>query len=248
MQQDTAQLSLFERLWAWFETNKKQAIWGICVVALVAFLASFYFWRQAEREVRASEALTQAEVDMVSKNGSRVESPDAYLKIVAEYPGTKAAGRALLQAGAALFAEEKYAEAQAQFERFSKEYANSTFLPEATLGVAACLDADACPTLRLLRRFRGASDEQILADHVKLHEAQLALARIHQSQGKLEQALLGYEKLAQSEGPNSSIGYEAGLRAEELKEKMPAVSTNELPTTFTAPQILLTNPSVVATN
>ena len=245
MQQDTAQLSLFERLWAWFETNKKQAIWGICVVALVAFLASFYFWRQAEREVRASEALTQAEVDMVSKNGSRVESPDAYLKIVAEYPGTKAAGRALLQAGAALFAEEKYAEAQAQFERFSKEYANSTFLPEATLGVAACLDAEGKKADAALAYERVAKNHPTAT---VVPQAQLALARIHQSQGKLEQALLGYEKLAQSEGPNSSIGYEAGLRAEELKEKMPAVSTNELPTTFTAPQILLTNPSVVATN
>jgi hypothetical protein len=37
-------------------------------------------------------------------------------------------------------------------------------------------DAGACPTLRLLRRFQKASDEQLLSSHVALHEAQLALA------------------------------------------------------------------------
>jgi predicted negative regulator of RcsB-dependent stress response len=245
MEQDVVQLSLFDKFLAWFETNKKQAGWGIAIVAVVAFLVSFYFWRQGQREVQASEALTRATVDMGFKNGMRVESPDAYLKVVTDYPGTAAAGHALLQAAAALFEEGKYTEAQAQFERFSHEYVDSPYLPEASLGVAACLDAEG-KTADAAAAYEGVAKNY--AGDTVAPQAQFALARIYESQGKTEQAWLTYEKLAQMQGQNSSIGSEAGMRAEELKEKMPALSTNEAPATTAFPQLFTTNVPVAATN
>ena len=38
MEQKVAQLPYFERLWAWFETNKKQALWGALIVAVLGVI------------------------------------------------------------------------------------------------------------------------------------------------------------------------------------------------------------------
>jgi predicted negative regulator of RcsB-dependent stress response len=221
MEQDVVELSLYERLWAWFETNKKQAMWGAVALAVISFIIAFYIWRQGENEVSAAEAFTQA-MEGASADGKRIESPEAFLKVAAEHPGTSAAGRALLQAATLLFESGKYTEAQAQFERYSRENPDSPFLPQSMLGVAASLDAqgktnDAARAYEnLANRYPGANVAP---------QAQFALARIYEAQGKLEQAWTLYEKLVQTSGLNSSIGSEAGIRAEELRAKMPATPT-----------------------
>ena len=245
MQQEVVQLSLLDKFLAWFETSKKQAAWGIAIIAVVAFVVSFFFWRHGQREDQASKALTMAMADMSFRDGRRVEDPEAYLKVAADYPGTEAAGRALLQAGGTLFTQGKFTEARTQFERFLHEYPGSPFQPEASLGAAACLDAE------------GKTSEAVVAygnvaknypSATVTPQAQFALARIYEAQGKSEQAWLTYEKLAQEQGPASSMGAEAGVRAEELKEKMPSVATNETPITSSVLSALTNHLSGALTN
>ena len=245
MEQNAVELSLFERAWTWFEANKKLVAWGAGVVVIAGFIGAFYFWRQGENEVAASEALSHADAGRVVEGVKRNGSPETFLKVAAEYPGTAAAGRALLQAAAALFAEEKYSEAQAQFERFSREYSSSPFLPQARLGVAACLDAQG-KTADAMSAYEDLARKYPSANVAP--QAEFALARIYESQGKLEQAWSLYEKLAQQLGLNDSMGSEAGIRAEELKAKLPAASTSPSPAATAVPQISFPTPSVPTTN
>ena len=65
---------------------------------------------------------------------------DAYLKIAGEYPGTLGGRRAWLQGAAALFAAGRFADAQAQFQKFLDAHPDGDFSASAALGVAASLE------------------------------------------------------------------------------------------------------------
>lgn len=214
-------MPLADRLWVWFDANGKRALWLVAAAAVVALIAALFIWNKNQAEIKASQALSQTEVQITLSGGKRDSASDAYLKLASEYPSTQAAGRAILQAGAGLFAQGKYADAQAQFERFAREYTSSPFLPQAMLGVAASLEA------------QGKTDDAIKAYEAvaKNHsaspvtpQAEFAQANILQSQGKFQEAWFLFEKLARG-GLNTSIGSEAGMRAEELKDKLPASVT-----------------------
>lgn len=216
MEQNVVQLPYFERLWAWFETNKKQALWGALIVVVFGVIISFYLWQQSESEVKAGEALSQVLASTAFSGGTRAESPEVYLKVASQHGGTSAAGQALLLAGEAFFAQGRYNEAQAQFQRFTREYAGNPLLAQAALGTAKCLDAQG-KTEEAARAYKEAFDRNPNANIVP--QAKFSLARIYESQNKLDQARTLYEELARAD---SSIGSEAVMRLEELKMRFSA--------------------------
>ena len=217
MPTEVAQLPLSHRLWAWFETNKKQAIWGTVSVIGLGLIIWFVIWQQGEKEINASEALASVSTPQTGSAGARPGAADAFLKIAATYPKSSAGARALLLAAGSLFVEGKYPEAKAQFERFTREHRESPFMGQALLGVAASLDA------------QGKTNEAVTAykDLVDHHpgesvipQAKFALARLYEAQNKLELARSLYEELNRNE-PYGSLGSEAGMRLEELLAKNP---------------------------
>lgn len=237
MEQNVAELPVFDRAWAWFDANRKQVIWGAGAVLVVGAVLGFYFWRQHAVLVEASEALSAVEAQLAIPGGARNESAEAYLKVANEHAGTGAAARALLQGGAVYFAQTKYADAQTQFQRFLREYGDSQYRSQALLGNAACLDA-------LGKADEAAAAYQALAQQagsVVAPQAKFALARIYESQGRLEQAKALYDELARGEG-SASFANEAGVKAEELRQKLPKPP----PVVSPAPVVLPT--PVVSTN
>ena len=245
MEQQSAELPLMHRAWAWFETNKKQVAWGAGGVVVVGLAIAFYQWRQAESLVAAGEAVSAVEALSAVGGRARNESADAYLKVAAQHAGTLAGARAALQAAVILFTQGRYADAQAQFEKFNREYPEAPFRSQALLGIASCLDALVKP------------DEAARAynDLVTKHpgqnvvpQAKFALARIYESQGKFEQARPLYEELARGE-TSGSLANEAGLKLDELRAKMPAPAvtpTTSSPTPLELP--LLSTPLPLKTN
>ena len=141
MESEVVQLPLWQKAWAWFEANKRQTLWGATGLAVVSLVVAFLLYRQNETEVAASEALSNLAAPQMA-GANRGESAEAYLKMVAAYPNSRAAARALLLAAARLFEEGRYAEAKTQFERFTREHTDSPFRGQALLGIAACLDAE----------------------------------------------------------------------------------------------------------
>ncbi|HZL13185.1 MAG TPA: tetratricopeptide repeat protein [Verrucomicrobiae bacterium] len=208
MQSQDATTYLF-RLWPWFEANAKRLIFGAVIILIAIFIFSFYVWRQNQKEITAGDAVTQA---MLSGNGVEL------LKISAQHPRTYAGERAMLQGAAALFDAGKYADAQAQFEKFAGAYPDNVFLPQADLGIAASLYAQDKTDLAVAAYQKAAgqtSDLSVIA------AAKFALAHIDQQQGKFSEAQKLYEDLAQT-FPNSPMGTEARRFLVELKVSSPA--------------------------
>jgi TolA-binding protein len=232
MESEAVQLPLWQKAWAWFEANKRQTSWAAGAVVVVGLVVAFFVYRQNEAEVVASEALSNATLSQAT-GASRGDLAEAYLKVAATYPGSQAAGRALLLAAGAFFAEGKYAEAKTQFERFNKEYSNSPFRGEALLGLAACLDAQGKPN-EAATAYKDLIDRR--PSDAVLPQARFALARLYEAQNKPELARNLFEDVERN-NPYSSLGSEAGMRLEELKAKHPSLFVPAAPATSNALQI-----------
>lgn len=229
-----------DRAWAWLVTNQKQVTWGTGVVFAVGAAIGFYLWRQNEVQVSASDALSAVAAQLAIPGGARSETAEAYVKVANEHPGTVAAARAVLQAGAVFFAQAKYGDAQTQFQRFLRDNPESPHRAQALLGNAACLDALGKAD-EAAAAYQGLFQQQ--PGSVVAPQAKFAQARIYESQNKLPQALALYEELARTEAAGS-IANEAGVRAEELHQKLPkpAPAAPAAPAAA-APASLLTTPT-----
>jgi TolA-binding protein len=232
MESEAVQLPLWQKVWAWFEANKRQTLWGAGAVVVIGLIVSLFVYRQEQAEVTASEALSNATLSQVS-GASRTDLAEVYLKVAANYPGSQAAGRALLLAAGALFAEGKYAEAKTQFERFNKDYSNSPFRGEALLGIAACLEAQG-KTNDAATAYKDLVDRH--PGDAVLPQARFALGRLYEAQNKPELARNMFEEVERN-NPYGSLGSEAGMRLEELKAKYPTLVVPPAPSTNSVLQI-----------
>jgi tetratricopeptide (TPR) repeat protein len=217
MESDAGQLPLSHKAWAWFEANKKQTLWGAGGVLVLGAIVAFFLYQQSEAEVAASEALSNVSVPQLT-GGGRGDVADAYLKVAATHPKSRAAARALLLAAGSLFTEGKYPEAKTQFDRFRREHSDSPFMGEALLGIAACLDAQEGKARDAIAAYKDLIDHH--PGDVVLPQAKFALARLYEAQNEPEQARNLFEEVEHSD-PYGSLGSEAGMRLEELKLKYP---------------------------
>jgi predicted negative regulator of RcsB-dependent stress response len=241
MQQELSHSPFLMNAVVWFDKNRKQVIWGAVGVIAAGAVVGFYLWAKANQEVNAGKSLSQAMLAM-----ARGESPEAMLRVAMVNAGTPAGEQAQLLGANAFFTAGKYAEAQTQFELFTRNYATSPLAPQARLGVAACLAAQG-RTDDAVRAYKELVDRYPAA--ASTPQAKFALASLYESQGKLEAALGLFEEVVRGEmNPrgelSSSLGSEAGMRAEEARLKLPPVpliaeSTN-------APAVTLTNSSAPA--
>jgi len=229
MQTDVTTTDSLYRLLAWFETNKKQVTWGVSALVVIGLLAWFIVWRQSEKEVSASEALSHISTPSLGNGGARTDTAEAYLKFAANYPSSSAATRAQLLAAGSLFVDGKYPEAQAQFEKFMREHHDSPFMSGALLGAASCLDAQG-KTNEAMTAYKNIVDHHP-SEYVGA-QAKFALASLYEAQGKPELARPYFEELAKID-PNGSIGSEAGMRLEEIKAKFPTVVPQTTPPAVT---------------
>lgn len=216
--QDTTTAYLY-RLWPWVEANKNRIILGGGIIIVAVLLISFHIWQREQKEIAAGQALTRLVVS-APPNANPSQLAELYLKTAETYAGTLAGQRALLRGAATLFEAGRFSDAQTQFQKFLNQYSDSAFTAQAALGVAASLDAQGKTELAA-----GAYQHVINGPYNKdaAAAAKFALARIYEQQGRLTEAKNLYEDVAHS-NPRSSMGQEAGLRAEVLNAKSPAVS------------------------
>ena len=214
---------------AWVEVNKKRLLLGSAAAVGVFLVAFLFIQHQVQKEVSASEALSEVRLPFSAAAPVLPGTVEALMKVAEEHKGTKAAGRALLLSASLLFAEhtdKSYAEAQKRFTQMLQEYPNSPWTAEANLGLAASLAA------------MGKTNEAVLkyeeirkrfATSPIIDEAKLALARLYEAQ-KPEDALRLYDDLAKAAGPGAPGGMgsgsamEANMRMEELVKRRPELA------------------------
>ncbi len=212
--EDTSGLFLI-KLWPWIETNKNRIFIVAGMILAATFIFSFVAWERGQKEIAASDALTQLAVSV--QPGTTVSQlAELYLRVAGAHPGTLGGQRAQLQGAAALFTAGQFADAQTQFQKFLDAYPESAFSASAALGVAASLDA------------QGKADQAATAyqqvvnnfsDPPSVLAAKFALARVDERQGKLNEALNYYQDITRA-GANTSLAMEAGIRALEIKNKL----------------------------
>lgn len=218
MEQNIAESNLLLEAWVWFEKNRKPVIIGVVAVAAAGLVAGTMAWSKKEKQVAAGEALSQALLAQMLPGGS-AGAADRLLKVAGSHSGTPGGAQALLLGAGALFADDKYAEAQVQFEKFNREYVGHNLTPQAKLGLAASLAAQG-KTDDAAKAYKDLAERYPTANTAS--QARFELAGIYASQGKQEDALVLYEQVAQSEA-NGYLGSESGVRAEEIRRKLPPV-------------------------
>ncbi|HKI69109.1 MAG TPA: tetratricopeptide repeat protein [Verrucomicrobiae bacterium] len=213
MQSDVTQVAFFYRLWAWFESHRKQAVQGAVVVVIIAFGVSFYLWRQSEREASLSQKFAATLL-------TQPTATSEFLSLAKDNPDTSIAAHALLVAAGNLFAQGKYPEAQTEFQNFAQNYQGSQFTGAALLGIASCLEAQNKTDAAI------AAYQNLITHYpndISTLQAKFGLARLYESQNKLGQAVQLYEEVARS-GGMGTIASEAAARAHDLRAKLPASS------------------------
>ena len=141
MESQTSMLTQLLDLVAWVKAHLKQVILGTGIVIGVAIVVTVFVYNRAQRELRASEALSNIKTPLNPTEPLPPGIAEEYLKVATEYPGTKAAVRALLDAGGAYYVQGKYAESEKQFQRLLRDYPETPWRAEAVYGEAANLAA-----------------------------------------------------------------------------------------------------------
>jgi TolA-binding protein len=227
MESDVAHLPVSDRLWAWFEANKKPALATTSVAVVAGLIIWFSVWRHGEQQADAGDALSQALAAQMENPGTRPDSADAFLKVAQTYRGTGAGAQALLLAASAFYTDNNYDKAREQFERFVREYQGSPLMGQALFGMGCCLDA------------QGKSDQAIAAyqkviaaapNENVVPQAKMALASLYEAQNKPDKARSLYEDVERS-APFTSLGNEAGMRLEELIARTPSLAPPPPPPT-----------------
>ncbi len=220
MEIQDAPAAYFFKLWPKIEANWVRIALGGGVVIVVALLISYYSWQQEQKEIIAGKALTQLMMSAPS-SAAGGQPADRLLKIAGEYQGTSAGQRAWLRGAEMLFEAGKYSEAQTQFQKFLDAHPDGFFASQAALGVATSLDAQGKTDLAAGAYQRTIS---IASDPTVANSAKFALAQIDERQNKTIDALNLYEDVARN-NQSGSLGSEAGMRAMDLKAKLPSASS-----------------------
>jgi predicted negative regulator of RcsB-dependent stress response len=224
MESDITESALLYKLWAWGDKNRKQLLWGLVAVIIVGLGVAFWLAHSSQEQNDANDALSKLMNHAASPTAPEA-SPEALLKLSSDYPGTDAGQRALLIAAGDFFADGKYDQAQAQFQKFQQQYSGSPLVPQAALGVAACYDAQG-KTNDAVSAYQGVAD-RYPNDNVS-SQAKLDLARLLEAQGKFKEARSNLEDV--THGFPGTISQEANELLRELNAAHPELQpTNSAP-------------------
>ncbi|HVU99998.1 MAG TPA: tetratricopeptide repeat protein [Verrucomicrobiae bacterium] len=234
MDKNVPELTISDRFVAWYDANKQQALLGVLILILVGIGFGYLVWHSSEKDMEAGEALTSVTLAHANAGGGlNAGAHDALLKVANEYPNSKAGARARLLAAGNLFVDAKYDQARAEFEKFTRDYKDSPYLGEALLGIAACYDAQG-KTNEAVSAYNNFIEHH--AGEPGIPQAKFSLARLYEGQGKPDKAQLLYTDVERAE-PGSTLGTEAGMRVEELKQKFPNLASVTIPASTNLLQI-----------
>ncbi len=197
---------------AWAVKHRQKLLIGLAVLAAAVLATSLYLWQKHRTEENASAELSRLRPQLTAEGAITPVPAANYLLIAERYPKTAAGLRARLLAAGALFAEGRFAEAKAQFDKFIRDYPRSQFREDALYGSATCLTAQGKPgeAAAIYKEIIARSTSSPVALRAKL-----ALGRIYAAQNKLDEARRLFEEVARTEGAGF-LAYQAEIELEQL--------------------------------
>jgi predicted negative regulator of RcsB-dependent stress response len=175
-----------------------RAIAGAALLAVLgsgAWLGYAVHRGARERDAEAAFSRALAEVRKLEAPKDRDEAAVAKFRAVSEgFPGTQAGGEALLRLARRLFDGGKVDEARAAYARYLQDYSAGPLRMMAAIGKAYAEESKgdlAAAEQTLLAAIAWGKDDPLAG------EAQVALARIFESQKKTDEAVKVYSQLAE---------------------------------------------------
>jgi predicted negative regulator of RcsB-dependent stress response len=219
------QPSKWDEILIWIEANWKIVTVLVAALIIVGFGIYVQHWRSEQAELAASQRLLELRQPPRTEPETARPPAASYLQVAQEFPNTTAAERAQLLAAGTLFAENRYAEARAEFEKFLQRWGQSLFAPTAAYGLAAALEAET----RQEEAFK--AYEQVVQRHPRhpvADDARLDLARIHEARDQPELALKIYDEMSSPTAPSPRMA-DVMRRKEYLLARHPELATEDSP-------------------
>lgn len=232
MEQNIAESPVLFNAWTWAEKNKKLLIYAAIGLGVVGCVIYYQTQAHSEKLAAAGKELSQTIFTQMGRP-DHAATAEALLKVAGNHPGTPAGAQALLLGAGNLFTAGKFAEAQAAYERFRKEYPGDTLMAQAVYGAGAALAAQA------KWEEAGRAFKEVVDQHAKApvaRQAKYALAHAYEAQGKPEQALPLYQDILR-DGFGGAVANESAQRAEALAAsiKLPITPSPMVAATNAAP-------------
>lgn len=217
-------LSFEERAHIWFEKNRQMVIYGCVAIILVAAVFILMYWQHSAKTAAARNAMASAKTVV------------DWEKIVASWPQSEAAPRALLLVANEQYRAGKYDEAIGTQQRFLRDYPRNEFASSAQYGIAASLEAkgDFAAAVDAYDAVRSGYPESM-----HIGEAMIGKARCLEALGKQAEAKQIYEDVMASM-PNTQWQMEAMQRLAAVNRKLKPLPTTAEPTPIPS---LLTPPA-----
>jgi predicted negative regulator of RcsB-dependent stress response len=203
----------------WLHANRKPLIIGATVVAIAAIVIGLMSWEKSQAEAEADAQLMS--IPLVSvQNGQVVSAPaTAFMDVAQKHPDTSAGEYGELFGAEHLFFEGKYPEAHQAFSKFIDEHSTSTLIPQAKVGLAACLEGEG-KVNEAAQKYQ----EIVVTYPSEMNiasPAKLTLARLDEQLNKPDQALKYYQDLARIQDQRDPWAAEARERGTLLMMKHP---------------------------
>ena len=230
-------MSLYN-FYGWLHTNRKRVLAGAIVAGVIGAIVAAVMWNRSRNEANANQALLAVPSLIGGEAPGDASAAKALLGISQQYPGTSAGAAAQLLAAKELFLGGKYSEAQQEFSKFAADYSGNALVPQANVGIAACLEAqgkigDAVQQYKKINVIYSGSPGIVVP-------VKLTLGRLSEADNKPDQAVTYYKELINIQDPNDPWVREAYERFQLLVAKHPELNPNPPQARAAAPSRLLT--------
>jgi predicted negative regulator of RcsB-dependent stress response len=203
-------------------TNRKRVLAGAVVVVVVAAIVGIVMWNKTQKEAEANQALLTTPSLIAAAAPGDSPTAKALLDVSQKYPGTSAGVAAGLLAAKQLFLDGKFAEAQQEFTKFAADHSGNPLVPQADVGIAACLEArgntgDAVNQYKKVNAIYAGLPSVVVP-------VKLTLGRLSEADNKPTQAITYYKELININDPNDPWVREAYERFQLLVSKHPELN------------------------
>ncbi len=217
----------------WFNNNRKRLVIGALIAFVIGAIIAIVFWHNDKTESDANAAIMALPSTFGANPNYMHPTASGLDQIAKDYPGTPAGEHAEVLAASVLFTDAKYSDAEQAFKKFITDHSNSPLVPQASLGVAASLEAEGKASDAI------AKYQDVIAhypsDAYIINPAKLTLARLLEEQNKPDQALRYYEELTRNPSQYDPWASEARDRRDQLLAKHPELNKPAPSTSMTVP-------------
>ncbi len=225
MDAETRSTEFYVKVVGWVYARRKPLLIGVIVAAVIGLVVAFLAWK-AKSDEESARALFFA-VPIESGARAAPPAPSAFLDVARDYSGTAAGEHAQLLGAELLFTQGKYPEAEREFSRFIEEHPDDELVPQAKIGLAACLEAEG-KNMDAIQKYH----EIMLAypgEANIVSPAKLTVARLYEEANQPQQAFAYYAELARllSQNPYDPWAAEAQDRARLLLAKYPELGRSQ---------------------